>query len=385
MNQIVSQQKPVLEAQAEKPKPVYINEAFSSFQGLKKFLKYKFSADQWFGSVIMGLCFYINFEGMRASLIRQAVDKDSEHDDLSKTKNEKNIPQLLACITSGITNIWTFLSSRSAIPPEGNSYKERIINALKHPERSHEQAKHVIYLPNSIIVLWGHARLGFGSKGQPEERLSRRVITVTVAISLITTIFDFFGNKRKIAEKKLKENIKVVEPSPVKNSSISDEGTLKSIKDKLLYPFRVLTDQFKSNPSKMISMGLSIITSLAFLYEGYVKQKVMLHRLILAGKEGSKQWENMRDSLESEISSRQELDNLTNYEGLSRNQAITRLINDQRQEKLAESKSLIRKGFAGLLIPIASNFYTLDQMHKGEKVMQEEMRRKLSSTKGMSR
>ena len=347
--------------------PVYFKQAVSSVQGFTNFVKYKFSPDQWYGTLINGIGLYKSVLQLKASWHRNVVAEGGNQDSLRDNKVETNIPLSIANSGAVAISLWALLSSRGAIPPAGNSYKERIVDALKHPERSHEQAKFIAQTATNIICFWMAIQHGFTSKGQKEERWPRRYQAVTMPILVGLSVVDLFGPRQqrelnKAPNEKLRQQ---------ENPVMFQKSQSKTIAHKLAYPFRIIAAGWRENPRRMISLGLGISHSIAMMTEGFLKHRSMLNRLQLASMEDSLEWRKMRDQLLAENEGWKELAEC----GALPAGRITTEIKKMREEKLVESNSILKSSSIGLLTTFAGAFYTLDQLHKGEVALKQQQAR----------
>lgn len=408
----------------QKQKPVYIKEALSSVQGFTKFLRYKFSADQWFGTLVLGIGLYQRILGMRSSKNRQVLDKNGDNNSLNDSKTEFNKLQWIGNMSMFAAQIWDLLSSRNSIPPDGNSYKARVWDTLKHPERSQVQARFLSSFFTNGIFFYLAILHGFTSKGQQEEKFPRKVNAVVLPFMMGLSVIDLFGPKKK---KPVENNI-VRENSALdrQNSIIFNKSKSKSIGGKLLYPFHTVRAAWKENPRRIIALGLFLGMSMLTTWEGYAKRKTMLNRLNLASTENSPQWNDMRLQFEAEkretmltqlkraktedspewhiirqqfekngsMSSTEitgrindmhnKLHKLQSIEANSRQwheihdslktelnyssaKEVTQRIEKMRGDKLIESTSIIKNGVISFISALANSFFIIDQLHKGEK------------------
>lgn len=330
------EQESTTQPEKKKREPVYFKEAFSSPRNFARYVAYKFSADQWFGTFFMLGVIYWNALSIREGKSRQATAKGTDRSDLSAVKTRRNWPQIVGGFVFNCSNIWTLFSARKAKPPEGKNQLERMWNAIRHPNESQLQTVHAIGLPFMLGIIFNHIRYGFFD-GEEEERFSRRVLAITSSINLLMTQSVLFG---KGARDKSKETIKSGE-NPKENS-------------KLPYPLRVLQMAWRENRQQIFSSTTGLIGALTLLTEGRMKRRSMLDRLEKATTIGSPQWHNMRTIL------------VKQFGALSTQETLDK-INGMRASKLTESSAQIKKGIAGIIITMMSAFYQMDQLLKGQK------------------
>lgn len=360
---------PATEAEKrQKNEPVYFTKAISSVQGFTHFVKYKFSPDQWYGTLINGLGLYKSILQLKATWHRNVVVEGGREDSLRDNKVETNIPLSIANSGAVAITLWALLSSRSAIPPTGNSYKERIADVLKHPERSHEQAKFLAQTATNAIYFWMAIQHGFTSKGQKEERWPRRFQAVTMPLIVALSAADLFGSReqREARHKAYIEKLRQQE-SPV----MFKKSQSKTVADRLAYPFRVIVAGWRENPKRMISLGIGISHCILLLTEGYLKQRSMLNRLHMASTKDSLEWNEMRNQFLAEKEGWKELAE----RGALGDDLVTNAIDEMRKEKLLESSSILKSSIVGLLTMLAGAFYMLDQLHKGEAALRQQQTR----------
>lgn len=320
----------------KKQEPVYFKNAFSSPRNFARYVAYKFSADQWFGTFFMLGVIYWNALSIREGKSRQATQKGTDRSDLSAVKTKKNWPQIVGGFVFNCSNIWTLFSARKATPPEGKNQLERMWNAIRHPQESQLQTVHAIGLPFMLGIIFNHIRYGFFD-GEEEERFSRRVLAVTSSFNILMTQSVMFGKR---AEKNKSNGTKSAENEKANAN--------------LPYPLRVIKAAWQENKQQIFSSTVGLIGALTLLTEGRMKRRSMLGRLEKATTIGSPQWHNMRTIL------------VKQFGALSTQETLDK-INGMRASKLAESSTQIKKGIAGIIITMMSAFYQMDQLLKGQK------------------
>lgn len=336
-------------------KPVYIKEAVSSLQGFKNFVRYKFSGDQWYGTVIGITTIYRSLQGMKSSKNRQVLNKGADSKSLSNSKAELNKPLFTANVLMLLNQVWNLFSSRSAIPPEGNSYSERIWDTLKHPERSHEQARYLSSIITNSIFFCMAVQHGFTSKGQKEERLPRQLTAINMPFIIALSMMDMFGPRKKKPVKATELKLAEAIPANINKQSsvLFKQSKSESISGKLLYPLRTFLATWKENPRRVVSLALGLCQSVFMIAEGHAKRKTMLNRLKLASAEGSPQWHEMRQEFEKE-------------NGYLTPASVTSRIKEMHGKKMIESNSILKGGIISFTTTLAACFYSIDQLHKGE-------------------
>lgn len=341
----------------KKSSPVYIKNAFSSIQNFKNYIKYKFSANQWFGTVYMLVVCYQNIQAIKAGKNRQSVSKGGAQDDLSAVRTKKNWSQIIGPYVFNMNNAWTLASARNATPPEGNNMAERMFNALRHPTESQLQATLVTAFPFVLAGLVTNIRYGFFD-GEQEENISRKILSVTGATSTFLAYTNMFGKSAKNFKRK---NLQEPLPEePFKKQEAAHFRNSKSNQQSLSpYPIRVLKAAWKNNRRQVFAYIISLIGSFVIFFEGRAKQKSMLDKLEKATTIGSPQWHNMKALLEKTHGTLADEITLTKIHGM-------------RDKKLLESSSLIKKGVTGVIMTLASSFYNMDQLLKGQNQAQQQ-------------
>lgn len=332
-------------------KRVYFKEAFSSLQGLKNYVKHKFGEDQWFGTVYsIGLIYQTLLE-KKAAENRQAVKKGAQQDDASALMTQKNMASIIAAPVFNFNNVWTLLSARDAKPPEGKNPLERMLNSLRHPQESQRQAVAVIALPFCLALYAQSFYRGF-IDGEPEEKFSQRVSSVTNLIATYMAYSAMFGNRN--AEK----NAKKEEPEEKAGKESQKEvhfsrSQSKAQGGKHFYPVEVLKTCWRENKRLIIGAVIGIFGSIILFNEGRKKQSSMLERFKKV-EQGSEQWDKLYEQISKE-------------KGVLTQEQFLGELDKFYDSKLSESKAILRRSIVGLVLTVAGKFFSIDQLMKGEK------------------
>src|SRR5690606_20031201 len=81
------------------------------------------------------------------------------------------------------------------------SYGARILDSIKHPERSQQQFSYFLATFNNAVYEWGNIKYGFTKAAMPEEKASKRVQAVLCPLTVGLGFTDLFEDKQKRAAK----------------------------------------------------------------------------------------------------------------------------------------------------------------------------------------
>lgn len=118
------------------------------------YIKSRFDADNWFGSIVTPLLGYVHYETImsaRTRLVNGIPDPDRKRE--------------ISGAAQFTEKIWAFFSDRGGQFPEGDTTWKRMWNALKHPQSSAKQFEWLILLPTNILSNYGHIMSGLKAHG----------------------------------------------------------------------------------------------------------------------------------------------------------------------------------------------------------------------------
>lgn len=180
------------------------------------YFRKRFDDANWFGSTILLSYIYRDYNGVRAARSR-LVNGERQPDNIRTFNYASSI---------GISGV-SFISKREGKMPEGNSYRQRVQNTLKHPGQSLPQFEYLVSLPSISLGIYNNVRKGLKAHGislaPGEARYTAEKVRLYESILMtVATLFSGHGLFKKKYEALPKTESAIEETSEVK-------GTIRKI------------------------------------------------------------------------------------------------------------------------------------------------------------
>ena len=132
-----------------------------------EYLKSRFTRDNFYGSLVIPLTLREPLRNLNTAQNR-TVNGIPSPDKARILSNRLYIAE----------RSWSFFSARGAKFPEGFDLQRRVINTLKHPQRSSAQFEYLMLLPSRLLTTYAHTKAGlaaYGIGGQIYKREQKRL------------------------------------------------------------------------------------------------------------------------------------------------------------------------------------------------------------------
>lgn len=214
------------------------------------------------------------------------------NNEMTPEGNFVSAPDMGRMINSSMNSIistWTFLSTRAALVPEGNTVLQRMKTALENMDKSQVQVRDMLSMGGGIASILEHGMKGFKlsqqlknrqlvkNGGQATEVIFDKTRLMQGGLGLVgmmLNIYALFGpeaarkqQKERITHEAEVSKLANLELRPFKESvSLPFAGRMKQ-KMKMVVGF------FKSNPMLMLNSLISVSIAVALGIEGRTKVK----------------------------------------------------------------------------------------------------------------
>lgn len=178
------------------------------------YAKSRFNADNWFGSLVTACVAYVNYEGVQSARTR-----------IVNGVPARDRPREISSQIQMGEKAWSFLSERGGEFPEGKSIGQRMLYAIRHPQRSSAQFEWLALMPVFVFNNANHIRLGLRAHGiglQPGEvayapEKIRLYSGLYQLISQMLKGYGHFRDRNEVADAEARE------PNPASGSGFRHE------------------------------------------------------------------------------------------------------------------------------------------------------------------
>lgn len=223
--------------------------------------KKKFKGEELFGTIAIAVGTISLLHSLDAAWHRQVpVNSEAElkQGTITDLKNEKDWSRIAPLSVLSALSLWAFISDRKGVPPEGDTFSQRVANALRHPNESLAYFNLVASTPTGAYAMIGNLQKGLKSYKAEKVRL------LQMFPGPAAFVFSYFGLFKKdyneLESNKRDEDSK--KSAPV-------EPTYKSVS-----PLARIKDMWEYQPQTVICEILCVVGFTLGLYEGVQKRKV---------------------------------------------------------------------------------------------------------------
>lgn len=373
-------------------KPAHFAKSTSAAHGFMGYVKEKFNKKNLFGTIFLLVLIANNSQYIVAGLKQKRI---VETPDGARIESDVDYSRVVQKSTAVLTTVWTLLSSRRSVIPEGDNMMERMWDALKHPDRSQTQARELVLLPLTLYGLGGHLLHGMGTKPATANafRMSlqragnflyqnsmverapnkeRQMQAFLGLLSIPLALSSMFG--KEAAEKKARQKAEEAQKQTATNnnsqknnaSAVTNAGAQgsqtarfsksqsKSVDGKSFYLALAAKRIWQDNPKLVISSLLGVLMATLSFAEGLSKRKVMLAKLEefsgladFSSKAGELLKKNMQMNPEY---------------ALMKDQELMRQVPQYKAEQMKEAHNLMRAGIIGIALSLAGQIYRANEM-----------------------
>lgn len=205
------------------------------------------SGDNLFGSATILAYLYPQFKTISGGKARRDIRGRSAAD---KWRMRSGMLDILS-------NAGLFVSDRGAEAPEGNTVSARLINTLKHPNKSSVYFYRIAQIPvqaTSIIANVEKGLAGMRAGGRKSERIRLASAAITAAGGIFYFIGMFGPQKKNHEQESLQPDIE-------------NNGLNTPKNEETLHPVYVVKSAFKRFPSMMLGAVCDVLLDLSLLSE----------------------------------------------------------------------------------------------------------------------
>ena len=256
----------LLNDKEEKASDVHFRKSASVVQDFGNFWKSRLNKDVWkkkfkgeelFGTIAIAVGAISTLHSLDAAWHRQVPVNSAEElkrGVITDLKNEKDWSRIAPLSVLSTLSLWSFISDRKGEPPKGNTFFERIANALRHPNESLAYFNLVASTPTGAYAMVGNLQNGLKSYKAEKSRL------LQTFPGPAAFVFSYFGLFKEDYNKTNKGEASKPEPdkpfSPSKN------------------PLRRIKQMWDYQPQTIICEVLCLVSYTLGLYEGMQKRGV---------------------------------------------------------------------------------------------------------------
>lgn len=223
--------------------------------------KKKFKGEELFGTIAIAVGAISQLHSLDAAWHRQVpVNSEAELKQgmITDLKNEKDWSRIVPLSVLAAQSLWSFVSDRKGVPPEGDTFFQRVVKALRHPNESLAYFNLVTCTPTGAYAMIGNLKNGLKSYDAEKIRLLQAFPGPAAFVFSYFGLFKEDYNKEKSADKNKNSE------KPLSSQSLQTNKN----------PLNRIKAMWNYQPQTVICEILCLVSLMLGLYEGVQKRAV---------------------------------------------------------------------------------------------------------------